>query len=82
MFSQRADLVRVEDCFHRFHLVCLHRDWFMPRKVEKDEFGCDVVYKLHKSKKCPTCRKKVTPDEITYINSQFRNHPECDDHAY
>lgn len=45
-FSDRQDLVRVDVCFHKFHLKCLYRDWFMERKVEKDEFGGDVVYKM------------------------------------
>lgn len=45
-FSERQDLVRVDECFHKYHLKCLYRDWFMPRKVEKDEFGCDIVHKI------------------------------------
>ena len=35
-FSDRYDLVRIDQCFHRFHLLCVHRDWFMERKIEKD----------------------------------------------
>lgn len=35
-FTDRPDLVRVNECFHRFHLICLHRDWFMERFKEKD----------------------------------------------
>ena len=41
-FTDRADLVRVDQCFHRFHLLCLYRDWFMERHKEKDEFGCVI----------------------------------------
>jgi hypothetical protein len=60
-------LVRVDECFHRFHLICLFRDWFMTRVVERDEFGCDLVYKMPKHKKCPICRRKVTEQETSYI---------------
>jgi hypothetical protein len=28
-FSERQDLVRVDECFHKFHLKCIYRDWFM-----------------------------------------------------
>jgi len=81
-FSSRIDLVRVDECFHRFHLLCLHRDWFMPRVVEKDEFGCDVVYKMGKYKKCPTCRRKCTQQEIDFIHQQYLDHTEFEDRAY
>jgi antitoxin component YwqK of YwqJK toxin-antitoxin module len=30
-FTERVDLVRIDKCFHRFHMICVHRDWFMPR---------------------------------------------------
>ena len=63
-------------------MVCLHRDWFMERKVEKDEFGCDVVYKMGKHKKCPTCRRKVGQEEISYIHKQYQEHMEYEDRAY
>lgn len=82
LFSSRPDLVRVEECFHRYHLVCLHRDWFMARKIEKDEFGCEVVYKMPKYKRCPTCRRKVTQTEADYIHKQYLEHLEVDDHSY
>jgi hypothetical protein len=39
----------------------------MTRKIEKDEFGCDIVYKMPKDKKCPTCRRIVSPSELIYI---------------
>ena len=38
-FTDRYDLIRINDCYHRFHLICVHRDWFMPRVCEKDDFG-------------------------------------------
>ena len=41
-FTDRDDLVRIDHCFHRFHLICLHRDWFMPRATEIDSFGGSV----------------------------------------
>jgi hypothetical protein len=33
-FTDRADLVRIGHCFHRFHLICVYRDWFMERVSE------------------------------------------------
>jgi hypothetical protein len=42
-FTGRPDLVRIDGCFHRFHLVCVHREWFMERHVEINEFGGKVV---------------------------------------
>ena len=42
-FSDRKDLVRIDHCYHRFHLLCLHRYWFMPRASEVDEFG-DTIH--------------------------------------
>jgi phage FluMu protein Com len=54
----------------------------MPRKIEKDEFGCEISFKVSLEKKCPTCRRIVSPTEIAYIKEQFKKHPEVDDHAY
>ena len=51
----------------------------MQRKIEKDEFGCDIVYKVSEHKKCPTCRRIVTPTEIAYIKEQYLKHPEIND---
>ena len=28
-FTDRHDLIRIDECFHRFHLLCVYRDWFM-----------------------------------------------------
>ena len=81
-FSDRQDLVRVDACFHKYHLKCLYRDWFMQRKIEKDEFGCEIIYKIPKDKKCPTCRRVVNHSEIDYIKIQYSKHPEVNDHAY
>jgi len=46
----------------------------MKRKIEKDEFGCDIVFKMPLEKKCPTCRRVVEKDEIEYIQKQFLDH--------
>lgn len=51
----------------------------MNRKVEKDEFGCDIVYKMSKNKKCPTCRRVVLHTETDYILEQYKKHPEVND---
>ena len=62
--------MRIDQCFHRFHLVCVSRDWFMRRVTERDEFGCDVEYKVPDVKKCPICRRVVEQSEIDYIKEQ------------
>ena len=75
-FTDRHDLVRIDNCFHRFHLLCVARDWFMTRKVEKDQFGCEYEFKLPDNKKCPVCRREVAQSEIDYIKEQMKKHPE------
>ena len=81
-FTDRADLVRIDQCFHRFHLICVYRDWYMPRAKEKDSFGVVMSYELPEVKKCPICRREVGKDEMAYIKEQFKKHPEVDNHAY
>ena len=66
-FTDRADLVRIDECFHRFHLICVWRDWYMERFKEKDEFGVELMYKPPKKKRCPICRRLVTKEEMSYI---------------
>jgi hypothetical protein len=66
-FTDRFDLARINECYHRFHLICVHRDWFMPRKCEKDEYGGIIEYSIPEIKKCPICRREVSEDEIKYI---------------
>ena len=56
-FTERFDLVRIDECFHRFHLLCVHRYWFMPRVSDKDQFGGVVDYNVPNDKTCPICRK-------------------------
>lgn len=81
-FTSRIDLVRIDECFHRFHLVCVHRDWYMKRVTEKDEFGCEIQYKMPKKKKCAVCRREVGQSEMEYIQEQFKQHPEVDNKDY
>mmetsp|Transcript_28134 Transcript_28134/g.27139 ORF Transcript_28134/g.27139 Transcript_28134/m.27139 type:complete len:118 (-) Transcript_28134:115-468(-) len=78
-FTNRADLVRIDECFHRYHLLCVCRDWFMKRVLERDEFGCEIDYKLSDLKRCPICRREVKQEEISYIQSQYKKHPEFGD---
>lgn len=75
-------MVRIDTCYHRFHLICLYRDWFMPRKTEQDQYGCAIEYKLPEVKKCPICRRDVDAEEIQYIKEKMQEHPEIDDHGY
>ena len=58
-FTERIDLTRMNDCYHKFHLICVHRDWFMQRFTEKDEYGGDINYTIPDVKKCPICRREV-----------------------
>ena len=66
-FTNRFDLVRIDSCYHRFHLICVHRDWFMPRHNLKDEFGGVVEYSVPEEKKCPICRREVDQKEVKYV---------------
>ena len=66
-FTDRADCVRVDECFHRFHLICLYRDWFMKRRSEKDDYGNQIDYKTPENKRCPICRREVLKNEISYL---------------
>lgn len=58
-FTDRADLVKIDTCFHRFHLICVYRDWFMNRKSEIDSFGCVIEYSIPEIKRCAICRREV-----------------------
>lgn len=60
-------------------MKCLYREWFMTRKVEKDEFGCDIEFKVHKKKRCPTCRRIVMVGFLDYIGEMYKKHPEVND---
>jgi rubrerythrin len=81
-FTERVDLIRIDSCFHRFHLICVHRDWFMQRRPEKDDYGGTIEYKTPEIKRCPICRREVASAEITYIEKQFSLHPEVEDGGY
>ncbi len=74
-FTSRTDLIRVDQCYHRFHLICLYRDWFMKRHNDKDEFENTISYKLPEKKKCPICRRLVTKEEIKYIMDLHKKNP-------
>lgn len=81
-FTDRADLVRVDKCFHRFHLVCLHRYWFMPRKTETDAYGDQIEYKLPEEKRCPVCRRVAEAAEQDYVKAVYSENPSFENHSY
>ena len=54
----------------------------MTRVREKDEFGCELEYKMPKHKRCPICRRNVGKEELDYIRDQFKKHPEVDNSEY
>jgi len=66
-FTDRIDLVRIDNCFHRFHTLCVYRDWFMKRATDKDEFGNVISYDLPDVKRCPVCRNEATEEDIAHI---------------
>ena len=66
-FTDRADLVRIDNCFHRFHLVCVYRDWFMERHTEVDNFGNKLTYDLPDVKRCPVCRNEVSQADQEHV---------------
>ena len=63
-------------------MICVHRDWFMQRVCEKDEFGGDIKFEIPEIKRCPICRREVEEEEVEYIKKQVCQHPEIDDHGY
>lgn len=81
-FVERPELVRIDECYHRFHLVCLYRDWFMQRKDEKDEHGGVIEFKLSESKKCPICRRVIDMQDIANLKATYDANPHFDDHNY
>jgi hypothetical protein len=82
VFTERQDLVRVDLCYHRFHLICVYRDWYMKRKDEKDSYGGTIHYEIPEIKKCPICRREVGNTDADYIKSQYQHHPEVEDGGY
>lgn len=81
-FTERLDLIRVNLCLHRFHLLCVYRDWYMDRKDEKDNFGGVIHYELPEIKRCPICRREVEKPEADFIKEQYSQHPEVEDGGY
>ena len=75
-FTDRKDLVRIDQCFHRFHLLCVYRYWFMRRHIETDEFGNKIEYKIPEVKKCPVCRRDVDEADINHITQTFKSSPD------
>lgn len=66
-FTDRVDLVRIDGCFHRFHILCVYRDWFMARATDTDEFGYVTKYDLPEIKQCPVCRSEAAEHDICHI---------------
>ena len=62
-FSERGDLARLDECFHRYHLVCIYHDWFVERQKDVGKFGEEIAYELPEQKKCPICRRDVSTEE-------------------
>ena len=74
-FTDRKDLVRIDQCFHRFHLLCVYRYWYMRRHIEEDQFGNKLEFKAPEMKRCPVCRRNASDDDISYIVDTFKADP-------
>ena len=81
-FTERADLVRIDKCFHRFHTLCLWRDWFMPRKPDTDSYGQAIEYSLSEVKRCPVCRRECSEEEVQYLVKTYEANKEIEDGGY
>jgi len=81
-FTDRPDLVRIDGCFHRFHLLCVYRDWFMKRHVEKDSFGNKIEFDLPEEFRCPVCRSMVKSEDIDHIKEAYESQPGLEDNVY
>lgn len=81
-FTDRQDLVRIDGCFHRFHLLCVYRDWFMKRHIEKDKFGNDIEFEIAEELRCPVCRSVVNSIDIEHIKQSYESQPGLEDNIY
>ena len=76
-------MVRIDNCFHRFHLICVHRDWFMTRKLETNEHGGKIEYPVAEEKRCPICRNEVSLEDLEYIRTKYETlQTTLEDHFY
>ena len=59
-FLERSDLVKINKCYHRFHLFCLCHFWFDQLEDDFDDKG-NVMFEYipPKDKLCPVCRREV-----------------------
>ena len=68
-------MTRIGECYHRFHSICLYRDMFMKRHIEKDEFGGIIEFKIHTIKKCPICRSVISLTDVEYVRLTVNKYP-------
>ena len=81
-FTSRTDLVRIDECFHRFHLLCMYREWFMSRHIDKDEFGGNIVVELPEVKRCPVCRMVAPDKDVDLVKATYVSAPQLEDGTY
>ena len=62
-----SNMVILDGCLHRFHLLCVHRFWFMERKAEEDSYGLKIEFDLPTEHECALCRHPVPPSQVTKI---------------
>lgn len=81
-FLERSDLVKINLCYHRFHLFCLCHSWFDQLEDDFDDKGNVLFeYAPPKDKLCPVCRREVSPALIRWIlrNKSLFVHSEIND---
>ena len=81
-FCDRKDLIRIDQCFHRFHLLCVFRDWFKSRHVEKDEFGGDLIFEIPEVKRCAICGSVAGEDDVQHVQEMYTSDKQIEDNSY
>jgi hypothetical protein len=81
-FLDRKDLIRIDSCYHRFHLLCVYRDWFRERHVEKDEFGGDLITKVPEVKRCAICRSVADDTDVDLVKEMYASNKQIEDNSY
>ena len=80
--SNPSHLVSLDGCFHRFHLLCIHRYWFMERQNEEDSYGIEIKYDLPTEHQCALCRTTVEPEQVSQVKKAMAEQPFLEDGGY
>lgn len=80
--TDSSHLVSLDGCFHRFHLLCVHRHWFMERQAEEDSYGLKIEYHLPSEHNCALCLHPVDSVQVSKIKASVASQPTLDDGGY